>query len=177
LKVDEKAGKAADSDGLLGRLYNASTASAVAIISIGKKDMTFSMTTFSADGKSTTTKTSLKVMDDADNKVSNLAGLTLFPSESRDKANPKNMAPPAYSVEKNVTQIIVATDDSKYSPTQAVYAETLAHFGEFVRTGNVSASTHASTTVTIIEDDAINRSGENEQANKPRPVINTKKPQ
>jgi RHS repeat-associated protein len=177
LKVDEKAGKAADSDSLLGRLYKASTATQVAVISIGKKDMEFSMTVFSADGKSTTTKTSLKQLDDADKKVSNLAGLTLFPAESKDKANPKSLAPNAYSSEKNATQIIVATDDSKYTPTQAIYAETLAHFGEFVRTGNPSASTHSSSVVTTIEDDAVERSGENEQDNKNTPAPATKKPQ
>lgn len=177
LKVDAKAGKAADSDSLLGRLYKASAATDIAFISIGKKDMKFSMTVFSADGKSTKKETSLKQLDDSDNKVSNLAGLTLLPAESRDKANPKNLAPSAYSAEKNATQIIVATDDSKYSPTQAIYAETLAHFGEFIRTGNPSAATHSSSVVTTIEDDAVERSGENEQDNKSTPASNTKKPQ
>lgn len=158
LKVDEKAGKSADKFSLLGRLYGAASATQVAIVSFVKKDDTISFRVATPDGKVTTGSTTFN--------AGKVAGLTLLPLESREKAQPKNWGPVGYSMLPNKTQILVATDDSRYTPTQAIYAETLAHFGEFVRTGNPVAATHYSSTVTTIEDDVVGEAGANEKRNR-----------
>jgi hypothetical protein len=173
VKVDDKAGKGADSDSLLGRLYKAANGTdKIAIVSFGTRDTKFSITEVSADGKTKmVTETSLnqevKKGQKAGSDVKELAGLTLLPFESKVNAKPPAWSPSAFSTEANTTQVFVATDSTFASPTQAIYAETLAHFGEFVRTGNPVAATHLSSTVTTIEDGVVLESGENEQANKP----------
>ncbi len=159
LKVDDKAGKGADKFSLLGRLYAATTAPQIAVISAVRSNDKISFSVVSVDGKRTTQRTSLGAM--------NVDGLTLLPAESREKAQPKSEAPKGYSTQPNVTQIYVSTNGS-HTATQAVYAETLAHFGEFVRTGNPVAATHFSSTVTYIENVVVEEAGENEQANRRR---------
>ena len=160
LKVNEKAGKGADQYSLLGRLFTATTATQVAVVSAVRSNHRISFSVVSVDGKRTTQQTSLGAMK--------LDGLTLLPAESRGKAQPAIEAPKGYSTQPNVTQIIISTNGTN-TATQAVYAETLAHFGEFIRTGNPVAATHYSSTVTTIENDVVEEAGENEQANRRKP--------
>jgi predicted GNAT family acetyltransferase len=87
----------------------------------------------------------------------------LLPIESSAKATPKAFAPPAYSTEPNKTQLIIATDPAVATSTQVIYAETLAHFGEFIRTGNAALATHGSSNVTEIENEVVQQAGTNEK--------------
>jgi hypothetical protein len=160
LKVDEKAGKGADKFSLLGRLYAATISPQIAVITAVKKDDKISISVISVDGKPATQQTSLRTLK-AD-------GITLLPAESKDKAQPASEAPKAYSTQPKVTQIFIATN-GVHTATQAVYAETLAHFGEFIRTGNPVAATHFSSITTTIEDDVVKEAGENEKENKKKP--------
>jgi RHS repeat-associated protein len=162
LTVDAKVAKAMGSSSILGRLEAAASAKEVAVISFVKKSDTFSVVVQGPDGSKRTVSTSLARVDQA--------GQTLLPFESRDAGNPKGVAARVYSTEPNKTQVIIATDPSVRTPTQAILAETLVHFGEFVRTGNPAAASHRYPGVDQNEEAVVNEVKELEKENNTSPA-------
>ncbi len=163
---------------MLGNLYNvANGTDKIAVVNFVTKDSKFSLTSFSKDGKSSKKETSFnQLVKESKGATTGLAGLTLFPAESRDNKLYSGY-PSDFSSESNTTQIFVATDNSEYTPTQAIYAETLAHFGELVRTGNPSGAIHGNAGTDYIEETVVEQSGINEQNNKAPASPSVKKPQ
>jgi len=88
-----------------------------------------------------------------------LTGLTLF--ELGDRSHPLFNASGYNSAEPGKSRILINKEQTMFTPSQAIYAETLAHFQTFAETGDARKAVHPR----VDEDERkiANQVGQNEK--------------
>ena|GEM_PF-2785365 len=140
LKVDAKAAEKAGADSLLGRLNKAATTERIAVVDFVKRDTKFDIIRFGIASNKETTSFAQEEGKSQTITPGTLTGLTL--PEFGDKNHPLFNAIGFNSAEPGKTRILISTEATVYTPAQAIYAETLAHFQTFAETGDARKARH-----------------------------------
>lgn len=160
LKVDAKAAQKAGADSLLGRLNVVATHQKVAVVDFVKNNTGFEVIRFGVESSKENTSFAKEVAA-TEGRVKELAGLTL--PEFGGKDNPKYNYGPANSAEKGVTRILISSEAKSFTLSQAIYAESLAHFQTLIESGDARKAVHP--TVNDDEESIVEEVRKNEQSN------------
>ncbi len=140
LKVDAKAAEKAGGDSLLGRLNKATTTERVAVVDFVNRGTKFEVIRFGIASSKETTSFAQEEGKSQTITPGSLAGLTL--PEFGDKSHPLFNASGFNSAEPGKSRILISNEQTVFTPAQAIYAETLAHFQTFAETGDARKAVH-----------------------------------
>jgi RHS repeat-associated protein len=159
LKVDAKAAGKAGADSLLGRLNKATTTERVAVVDFVNRGTKFEVIRFGIASSKETTSFTQEEGKSQTITPGSLAGLTL--PEFGDKSHPLFNASGFNSAEPGKSRILISNEQTVFTPAQAIYAETLAHFQTFAETGDARKAVHPR--VDADERKIANQVGQNEK--------------